>query len=700
MLKFINLSLFVTLLLLAPAARADVSTDIVGGRIEAAMDGQQVSFPLLREDIVADIKGDLASVTVKQTFSNPYEKPLHATYLFPLQHDAAVHKMVMIVGDERVEAKIHRIEEAKQVFETAKSEGKAASLLVEHRPNMFTQDIANLMPGKPVEVTLTYVYALPKVDSQYELVLPLVVGPRYQPKGAGVAPTPLTQTGSKDKFGQWEVEQLPAYPAVAGLTIPDTIEKDRVSIEVRLDSGLPITGISSRTHDIAEERISDNRRVIRLASGRTIDNADFVLRYSLGGTLPQAGLLAHKGERGGFFSLQLEPPVLPESADIVPREMVFVVDTSGSMNGRPVATCKVFMKHALAALRPGDYFRIIRFSNNAEEFTTGPVPATPDNVQRGLDYVNALQADGGTEANKAIVQAFSMPPQAGTLRIVVLLTDGYIGNESEVLNTMTSKMGAARVYALGVGTSVNRFLLEEMGRMGRGFARFIDPTEKADDVAIQLAGKLETPVLTDIRLDWGRLKVADQTPQIIPDLFAGGAIRIQGKYTEPGKHTVTVRAMVNGRKATLPVTVDFPDSSDDTNNPIPLIWARTKIAEDMRQLNMPPAFRADGMSDDALKTEVTGLGLDFGLVTRWTSFVAVSKKIVNEHPELAQQTNVPLPMVKGVTQKAYGSSMEHIASFSGGSVPEPSTVAGLAVIGLMALLAALHQRRRRIGHAR
>ena len=697
--KLINAAIFSAILFTATAARAETTDDAVGGHVQAMMDGRTVNFPLLKEDIVADVQGDLASVTVKQTFTNPLSKPLNATYLFPLNHEAAVDRMVMQVGDERVEAQIQRIEEAKQTFETAKHEGKAAALLVQHRPNMFTQDIANLMPGKPIEVTMTYVYAVPKVDNQYELVLPLVVGPRYQPAGAGERPTPAAQVSSKEKFGTWEVENLPQYPGVAGLNLPKSIEQDRVSIEVRLSAGMPITSVSSKTHEIQEDRVSETKRIIRLAQGRTIDNADFVLRYGLGGALPQAGLLAHKDERGGFFSLQLEPPAVPAEKDIAPREMVFVLDTSGSQEGFPIQSSKVFMKHALNALRPGDYFRIIHFSNNAEEFTAHPLPATPENIHHGLEYVNSLNADGGTEAKPAMEQAFRVPPQEGTLRIVVFLTDGYIGNETELLETEAKLMGGARIYALGIGTSVNRFLLEEMGRIGRGFARFIDPTEKSDDVAIQLAGKLETPVLTDISFDWGDLKVTNQTPASIPDLFAGGAIRIQGKYADAGKHTITVHGLINGRKAEMPLTLDFPSTAEDRGSPIPTIWARMQIADDMRLLGMPPSFRPAGMTDDILKSKVTDLGLAFNLVTRWTSFVAVSTKVVNEHPETAENSNVPLPMVKGVGPKAYGGMLEQVAEFSGGSVPEPSEVAGMILLALMGGYGAWRWRRRQQFHA-
>ncbi|TAN68018.1 MAG: VWA domain-containing protein [Methylobacter sp.] len=686
MLKHIKYTVALVLLLFAGFVSANRE---MSGAIEAQADGKKINFPLLKTEMQAKVKGDLVTVTVKQTFVNPHDKPLHATYLFPLNQNAAVHQMVMEVGDERVEAKIQRIEEAKATFEQAKQQGKAASLLIEHRPNMFTQDIANLMPGLPVQVTLTYSQTLPKVDERYELVLPLIVGPRYQPAGAGVTPTPDAEVNSAAQLGQWEIEKLPAYPEVAELNSPEIVDKERVAITVELDSGVPISELSSASHAISEEKISETRRIIRLAKGKTIDNKDFVLRYRLSGSTVQAGLLAHQDQRGGFFSLQIEPPAVPAAKDIAAREMVFVLDTSGSMDGQPIAASKQFMQHALNNLHANDYFRIIRFSNNAEEFTSEPVAATPENIREGLRYVQGLTADGGTEIPNAIHQAFVKPAKADTLRLVVFLTDGYIGNEAEVLRLIAEKIGTARIYAFGVGTSVNRYLLEEMANMGRGFARFIDPTETADDVAIQLAGKLENPVLTDISIDWGDLQASDITPAKIPDLFAGGALRIQGKYRQAGQHTVKVSGLVNGHKAQLPVSITLPENSSDTDNPIPVIWARSQIAEAMRQINTPQYLRSDAIVDEAIKAKVTDLGLNFALTTRWTAFVAVSQKIVNEHPEQAGQSNVPLPMVKGVGAKAYGDNPKQTApaqsmmvaqNFSGGSAPEPSTLAGLVIV--------------------
>ena len=382
----------------------------LAGRVTAEADGKTILFPSLKTDVVADIQGDLATVTVTQTFANPTSTPLNAKYLFPLHKDAAVFAMTMEVGEEVVQAKIDERDEARQTFEQGKREGKAAALLEQHRPNMFTQEIANLMPGDPIKVTLKYTLTVPRIDGGYELVVPLVVGPRYIPAGqtkrpqvAGLlAPSqsqglPVADSAAAPAPGVWQLGPVPDYPEVAGLTIPATIDADRVSIRINLAAGIPITGVVSTTHAVATAGDA-MAKTVTLADGRTVDNRDFALRYNLSGSAPQAGLLAHRDARGGTFSLLIEPPQTAAEADITAREMVFVLDTSGCWNvGLPIEASKTFMRHALQALRPADYFRIIRFSNNASEFTSGPIPATTTNIRAGVDYVDSLSADGGTE---------------------------------------------------------------------------------------------------------------------------------------------------------------------------------------------------------------------------------------------------------------------------------------------------------------
>ncbi len=375
LIKILLISLSITSI-----AYADINTDELGGRVEGVNPtGDTVIFPTLKTDIDVDIQGDLATVTVQQTFANPLTTPLNVSYLFPLNKDAAVYKMVMEVGDEIVQAQIQTKQKAKATFAKAKQEGKSAALLQQHRPNMFTQDIANLMPNLPIKVTLNYVQTIPKIDGNYELVIPLVVGPRFQPPHAGNIPEKSTQ------FGKWELEALPDYPSVKGLDIPETIAEERVSIQIHINGGMPIQQVYSKTHELNTNEINDNQREIKLAKGKVIDNRDFVLHYNLETDSNQAGLLSYYVEKQGFFSLLIEPPAIPKSNQITAREMVFVLDCSGSMGGLPMDTSKAFMREALQNLRPTDSFRIIRFSDSATEFSFEPLPATQYNIQQGIN---------------------------------------------------------------------------------------------------------------------------------------------------------------------------------------------------------------------------------------------------------------------------------------------------------------------------
>ena len=707
-----------------PDANAVIRPEL-GGTIKVhTKEGAEFDLPALKTDLNVDIEGDLAGVTVVQTFINPTQEPLHATYLFPMNKDAAVHGMQMEISDEIVEAKIKKIEKAKKIFKKAKKEGKTASLLTQHRPNMFTQKIANLIPGMPIKVTLKYAQTINKVDNEYQLVVPLVVGPRYQPLGSGKAPLVVDQNiavgvknvRSDSTYGQWEIESLPKYPSVFGPNAQFEVDRERVSVKVNIKAGIPITNVYSHTHEL-DVSGTEKDKVVTLSDGRTIDNKDFVLNYRLTGKSTQASILTHRKEKDGYFSLLIEPPTVPQNQDITAREMIFVLDTSGSMSGEPMNASKVFMRSALKTLRPDDYFRIINFGSRSHEFTNNPIRATQNNLYRGQKHIDSLNANGGTEIIPAIKKAFSSPLINRTLRIVIFLTDGYVSNESAVMQLINEKIKDARIYAFGVGTSVNRYLLSEMGRIGHGFARYIDPTENSEEVAIKLARTLSSPVLTDISIDWNKLNVSEVTPEIIPDLFSGDSIRIQGKYEGTGLQTIRVNGKVQGREASLPLQVNLPQENfyDASTSTIPLVWARSKISDYMRQLNTKSNGSNKKFSDDELKFKVTTLGLDHSLATKWTAFVAVSRRVVNPQPEMTAESQVPLPMVKGVKTKAYPSSVSILGdkkvikannntpsilgtNMAVNSLPEPETVAGLCIL-MVSGFAAMWLIRRRTGGA-
>lgn len=667
-------------------------------------DGPTRALPGLRTDIDAAVAGDLVTVTVRQSFAAPPSAAAHARYQFPLPETAAVFKMTLKSGDQIIRAQIQQRDQARATFQKAQESGRSAALLRQHRPNLFTQDVANLMPGQPIEVTLAYVQTVPRIDGVYELALPLVVGPRYEPSRqqrdaataaaappaiasdteAATTPTPAEPTPeTAQPAGVWRFGQPPTYPPVAGLSLPpDVIDPDRVGIAITLDGGMPIVAAESPTHALAQTVETAQRRRLTLAAGRTIDNRDFVLRYRLGGERTvSAGLLAHHDRRGGFFSLLLEPPPAPPTQDVTPRDMVFVLDCSGSMSGEPLEAAKLFMRHALATLKPTDTFRIIRFSDRATEYSSRPIPATPIAIRQGLAYLETLRGEGGTDMASGIVQALAVPIPEGSLRLVTFLTDGYIGNEDDVLRLINRHLGASRLFALGVGTSVNRYLLAEMSRAGRGFARILDPTESAQAVAAEVSQRLQTPLLTDITIDWGTIAPTELSePGRLPDLFAGSSYRLEGRYAAPGRHHIVIFGKVNGRTATLPLEIDLPGHGEDgtgeagaagdAGEAVALLWARSAIEREMRRLAEP-----QGTPPIAeVEQRVTQLGLDFSLTSAWTSFVAVADQVVNLNPAAAATLPVPLPMVAGITANAYA---PHQA-------PEPEAGAGLLVILLLA----------------
>jgi Ca-activated chloride channel family protein len=711
-------------------AQGGPDDDAMGGQIRAELDGRSIQFPVLKTEVDADVSGDLANITVVQTFLNPASQPLNATYLFPLNKEAAVHGMTMRVGDEIVTAQIKKRDEARQTFETAKQQGKGAALLQQHRPNMFTQDVANLMPGQPVVITLRYVQPVARLDGAYELVVPLVVGPRYIPGGTPVSRSavvrPVRQQDDREAGGPagglpdaealvagrgqgnggWKLGPVPRYPEVLGLTVPDQVEAGRVTIKVRLASGMALSNVASPTHRIAIEGGETEKR-IALAAGATIDNRDFVLSYRIAGEQVEAGTLVHRDKTGGTLAMLIEPPLVVAPELVTPREIVFVLDTSGSMRGVPMAASRAFMRQALRKLGPNDYFRIIRFSNDATEFSHAPVRATEQNIQMGLSYVAALRAGGGTEVMAGLAKAFAMAQAPETRRLVVFLSDGYVGNEADILSMVARHIGRARTYALGVGTSVNRYLLAEMAHHGRGTARFIDPTEKPEEAAARFADKLASTVMTDIEIDWGSLKVRDVVPAALPDLFAGDAIRVHARFEGRGEHTIRIKGRIAGRAAELPVRLSIPDKVDgDAGKAIPLSWARATIKDLMREIMIPERMRVSGLGTAAIEARVTELGLQHALVTQWTSFVAVTQRILNPEPLATPDIGVPLPMVKGVGPDAYGQvqkpgqraaapSMQHLSGmrftdgfgqvFSGGATPEPGQLLGM-LVALLVLL--------------
>jgi len=636
-----------------------------GGLIEGELDGARVTCPLLKTDMRAQIAGDVATVRLTQSFANPNPKPMHARYVFPLPPDAAVYAMRMRIGARVIEGEIKEKQEAVQVFEQAKAEGKQASLLTQHRPNVFVQQVANLMPGDTISVELEYAHPVPKRDGAFRFHFPMVVGPRYLPPVRAHAgePEPLAE-------GEWN---LPATQPVAP---PAAIDPERVSIEVLIAAGQPIQWVDSNSHVIDVQDEPQGAKRVKLAAGKTIDNQDFVLTYDLAGKQVSAGTTAWAEGGKGVVSLLVEPPAKAQAAQLTPRELVFVLDCSGSMYGVPLDTSKRFMRQALSKLRPTDFFRIIRFSHTASGFAERPLAASPQNIARGIAYVDALVGQGGTEMTTGIRAALDPAPVPGALRIVVFLTDGYVGNDVDIVRLVQQRRGQARLFSFGIGNAVNRYLLSELARAGRGTARFVRPEGDPEQAADRLVERLDAPFLTDVEIDWAKAPISDPTPARLPDLFMGERLRVLARYDRPGSYPVAVSGKLAGKRVRLPLTIDLPAEAP---GPLALdvLWARGQVEDRMIDYLDPAAAQP---ARDRLKAEVIRLGIEHRLITQWTAFVAVAREKVNPGGQ-ATEGDVAVPQVEGVSQKAYPPG-----SYLGSSAPEPEQWAAIALLVLLGLV--------------
>ena len=563
----------------------------------------EIPLPLQHTDVKARIDGYIGSVSVEQQFANPFDTKIEAVYLFPLPEKAAVTEFVMVIGERRIRGILREKEEAVAIYEQARAQGYQVSLLTQHRPNVFEQKVANIDPGKRIDVRIDYFHTLAYRDGWYSFVFPTVVGPRFNPPGH---PDPVHA----------EARSKPAKTdgVTATYLRPGERSAHDLSIQVEVDAGVSIEEIRS-THDIATDWHSPNRASIELAAVTTIPNRDFLLEYRVAGDTIKSNLLTHfdEEENQGYFTLMMYPPAELESLKRQPLELVFVVDCSGSMYGQPLKQAKVAISEALDRLETSDTFQIIRFSDDASFFGASPVRATPAHIKKARRYLRGLNGTGGTMMIEGIKAALSFPHDPSRLRFVSFLTDGYIGNESEIIAAVHDRIGASRIFSFGVGSSVNRYLLERLAKEGRGVVAYLGPQDSGRDVMNDFFDRIGHPAMTDVRLDWGSMVVTDRYPAKLPDLFVGRPLIVTGKYAgTTGEIVARGRAGAENIQVTLPVTDD-----NGNNAAIPKLWARLRIAdlEDRQNWESDPSGE--------LSSAIRQTALQYRLISDYTSFVAV-----------------------------------------------------------------------------
>jgi len=593
------------------------------GAMVTTVNSEQVPLPLRHTDVRARIDGYISSVNVRQEFSNPFDSKIEAVYLFPLPEKSAVTEFLMVIGDRKIRGILREKEEARKIYEAARNQGYRASLMVQHRPNIFEQKVANIEPGRVIDVDIRYFHTLAYSDGWYSFVFPTVVGPRYNPPEYTDPVKALPRSDSR------------STGAAVRYLRPDERSAHDISIDVQIDAGVKIEEVRS-THEIVASRPGENRASVQLANQSTLPNRDFVLDFRVAGETMKSDLLTYVDPQTqqGYFTLMLYPPEVTDRLARRNMEMVFVIDASGSMRGTPLTQAKDAVSAALDHLKQGDTFQIIRFSDNASQFGRVPVPATRDNLQRARQYLASLNGGGGTQMIEGVRAALDFPHDPSRLRFVSFLTDGYIGNEVQILAEVNARLGASRVFSFGVGSSVNRYLMERMAKMGKGAVAYLGPQDSGYDVMDGFFKRISHPALTNVRIDWNGMAVSDVYPSVLPDVFVGRPIVVTGRYLGPANGVSVIGRHGNADRR---IYVETAGESSGTAS-LAKIWARLRIAElvDRQALGMD-AF-------DEISSEIRATALEYQLMSDYTSFVAVdaSERTEGEFGTTVHQA-VPVP---------------------------------------------------------
>jgi Ca-activated chloride channel family protein len=587
----------------------------------------------------------------------------------------------MKVGERTIRGTIKTREAARRVYEEARAAGHVASLLEQERPNIFTQSVANIMPGEGVKITIRYVETLKYEDGWFNFVFPTVVGPRYipgsptsaQPPQQPGTVQPATPQGSEKPTGTGWAPDTTQVPDASRITPPVTAEGTRaghdISIQVAIDAGQPLRKVESVLHEV-ETSTEGDTTLVRLKDKAVIPNKDFILRYTTAGEQVGDAILTHASAQGRFVTLILQPPARVKPEQVTPKEMVFVMDTSGSMSGAPIEKSKQTMLHCIANLNDKDTFNVITFSGDTRILFPQPVPATDENRRKATAFLASREASGGTEMMKAIKAALDPSDAADHLRIVVFMTDGYVGNDMAIIDEI-QRHPNARIFSFGIGQSVNRFLLDNMAKAGRGTVDYVPLNAEGTQVADRFYERLRNPVLTDITVDWGGLPVQDVYPERIPDLFSAQPVVVYGRYTGSGRGEVVLRGSTAQGSFQRAIKVELPPEQDDHEVLAPL-WARARVEYLMNQdwLGMQT-----GKPRTDLKDAITDLGLRYRLVTQYTSFVAVEEMIVTEGGQ-PRTIAVPVEMPEGVSYEGVFGTQAEMAM--GGAMRGPAGAAGAA----------------------
>jgi Ca-activated chloride channel family protein len=599
-------------------------------------------------EIHAQVTGNVARVHVTQKFENPTDDWVEGLYVFPLSASAAVDELEMLVGERRIRGEIKRKEDARATYEQAKSEGRRASLVDQQRPNMFTTSVANIAPHSSISVDIAYLDTIPFRDGRYSLSLPLSITPRYTP---GAARDDATSTGA---------------PAATPEQVSSPVQN--AQIEVDLEPGFPLQQVYSVNHSVLMETAGSERR-ITLSSPAVPADRDFELVWTPA-VAPDTYASAYAERFGNdtYVLVSLMPPQMAAERTYR-REVIFIIDTSGSMSGSSIEQARAALRLGVARLQPGDTFNIIRFSNDATSLFSTSQPAVTVNRQSANDFIDRLLADGGTEMRSALELAFSMPATLDALRQIVFVTDGSVSNEAELVKLISARIGGARLFTVGIGGAPNAYFMREAAAAGRGSYTFIPQIEQVNERMSDVFRKLENPALVDLQLHWPDGAAPTLAARLPSDVYAGDPLTVVAKLSSVPKGLLTL----SGRSGGGAWTRQLPLRIVNDRSGIAKLWARERISELARQKNL-------GGDATEAENQIVSLALEHHLVSEYTSLVAVDVTPARPVDADARQIQVPVSAPRGTP-------WANTTGFASTATPAPLLLfIGLAALGLAIVL--------------
>lgn len=658
-----NLAIGLLVFLASPDAHA-----AGGGALTFRSAEGETEAPMLNTEVDIRVAGPLARARVSQTFLNDGENWQEGLYIFPLPENAAVDRLLIRVGDRVIEGEIQPREQAAQTYAAAREAGQRTALVEQERPNIFTTSIANIGPGESVRVDIEYQqtldYARRGDHGRYSLRFPMVVAPRYVPG----EPVPIKLARPQRGWTRDGDEVEDATRITPPARHPDDGPINPVTIQVEIEAGVAIGKLESKFHSVNVEARGHTRRIVTLASGQVPADRDFELEWTLApGSAPSATLFVEHGSQADHALLMVVPPSFTADHTPLAREVIFIIDTSGSMHGTSIEQAREALSLAITRLSATDRFNIIAFASHPRSLFDSPRSADPESTRRALAWIRKLEADGGTEMASALALALDGSANAERVRQIVFLTDGAVGNEATLFAQIAKGLGDSRLFTVGIGSAPNSHFMRKAAQSGRGTFTYIGSVDEVGERMGELFAKLTSPVLKGVEVRWETPQPADVGTNALPDLYLGEPVMLAAALAE-ARGSVVVSAQAGAIR--WESRIELAEANKAAG--IGALWARQRIDTLLDRLD-------DGANEEQIRTDVTALALEHHLVSRYTSLVAVDRSPARPADAPHDAATIPTNLPAG---------WNHAAVF--GELPRGASPARLnLLLGLTLLLISL-----------